>query len=190
MAAAAQAAIPAPPPASAPPADPQAVFNESALRWRERYDQRTLDRTALLKSLGKAPAAKAIDRHYQDAVQFHQRQLKLYRSLVKNQKEALKDGVLTREVYERHLARLERMMNERLLYLWGSVLPSRWNAVLQTLPKASRPPGTPFEVYPSEQDYRRCQLKDHTPIYEKEKKQLRVVRPDEGLSEGSQERKP
>jgi hypothetical protein len=170
--------------------DPQARFNEAAARWRERYDQRMKDKAALLKSLAGTPAAKDLARHFKGAVEFHQGQLKLYRSLVKNQKEALADGVIARDVYDRHIARLDRMMNERLLNLWGGILPSRWNTVLSKLPKGSRPPGIPVDVYPSESEYRRFQLKDHTPIYEKEKKIMRVIRPDEGLQEEPGEKKP
>ena len=132
----------------------------------------------------KAVLASAGDK-YGSAVRMHQTQLKLYRSLAANQKLALQDGVITREVFDKHIARLDRMMNERLYYLWGHSLPGEWNAVLAELPKAKRPSFHPIPVSPSQEDWERFRLKDHTPIYEKDEKRMRTVKPDEaGRMEG------
>ncbi|MEK7656896.1 MAG: hypothetical protein AAB412_04015 [Elusimicrobiota bacterium] len=166
--------------------DPAEAFRERAQEWREHYNRRTSQRQLLNEALkdDKTTLASLAER-YDSAVRMHQTQLKLYRSLAANQKLALQDGVITREVFGKHIARLDRMMNERLYYLWGHSLPEDWNAVLAKLPKAKRPSFHPLPVSPSQEDWERFRLKDHTPIYEKAEKSMRTVRPGEaGAMEG------
>lgn len=163
--------------------DPAAeLFAQRADRWRDAYDQRVRERAVLLKELEKTPkAAEAMQRAFKEAADFHRSQLALLNRLTTNQEQAVKDKVLTKDVFEKHYARLTRVMDERLLHLWGNVLPTRWNQHLSELPKAQRPSGYPFEVYPSEKEYQRYRSKDFTPVYDRATKTMSVVKPEEAF---------
>jgi hypothetical protein len=177
------AAAPRPTLAAESAKDPAAaLFAERADRWRDAYDRRVRDRVVLLKELAKTPkAAEAVQLRFKEAADFHRSQLALLNGLTGNQEQAVKDKVITKAVFENHYARLTRVLDERLLHLWGNVLPTRWNLELAELPKDRRPSGYPFEVYPSEKEYQRYRSKDFTPVYDRATKTMSVVKPEEAF---------
>lgn len=161
-------------------ADPAGAFAAEARAWRDHYNKRTSQIQLLSVALKDDKAAlEAAKGRYDSAARMHQTQLKLYKSLVRNQEEALKDGVITQEVLDKHLSRLNRMMDERLYFLWGHSLAAGWNESLAKLPKARRPSFYPLPVRPSQEEWDRFRLRDYTPFYEKTEKRMKTVKPED-----------
>lgn len=180
------AAVSAAPPPSSPPKAPakaasgKALFDERAAAWKTVYGRRVAELNAMAKALEGQPAiVEGLRKDWNGDVERQATQLALAQTLVDNQNDAFKDGVIDIARRDLHIKRLARAATERLLLLWGNTVPARWNFRLEGVAKVMKVPGYPFPVYPSQKEYDAFSTKDFVPVYEKAEKRMKTVGLDE-----------
>lgn len=169
LAASAQGATPA------PALSGKALFEARMTAWKDsrKAVQEILDR--LRVSLRDRPLAlQSVDQLVTRWRQNQGLQRALHKKLVENQGDALADGVINQERHDLHVAKLNRLLEERMLILWGHDAPFELNAALKAESAVTPLKGYPFPVYPKREDWEKFQMKDFVPVYDKAEKQMKT----------------
>lgn len=160
---------------TAKPAAERERYEAGVTGWKEsrRAVQEILSRLpSALRS--RPPALQAVDQLVRRWRQNQSLQNGLHKKLVENQNEALSAGVIDRERHDIHVAKLDRLLAERMLILWGHDAPSELNEALKSLADGVALQGYPYAVYPSTETFEKFQLKDFVPIYDKAEKRMKT----------------
>lgn len=160
---------------TAKPAAQRERYESSVTGWKDsrKAVQEILNR--LRAELQRRPLAlQAVDQLVRRWRQKQALQNGLHKKLVENQDEALSAGVIDRARHDIHVAKLDRLLAERMLVLWGHDAPSELNEALKSLADGAALKGFPYAVYPSTETFERFQLKDFVPIYDEAEKRMKT----------------
>lgn len=160
---------------TAKPAAERERYESSVTGWKDsrKAVQDILDR--LRTELRSRPLAlQAVDQLVRRWRQKQSLQNGLHKKLVENQAEAYSAGVIDRERHDIHVAKLDRLLAERMLILWGHDAPSELNEALKSVADKASLQGYPYAVYPSMETFEKFQLKDFVPIYDKAEKRMKT----------------
>lgn len=158
-------------------------FELAVQNWKETRSRRLTEQRALVKAFAEQPQiVLGLRQDWGGHLEWQAMQMSLAKSLKENQEEAVKDGIIDAARRDVHNARLDRVVAERLLLLWGNTVPSRWNSRFEKVAKVLKVPGYPFPVYPSKKEYDAFSSKDFLPVYEKAEKRMKQITLDEAAA--------
>lgn len=156
------------------------LFDARAAGWKELRTSRLEEHRAMLKAFADQPQiVSGLQREWRGHLEWQAMQMALVKGLKDNQDEAVKDGVIDEARRDLHNGKLDRLVSERLLFLWGNTAPSKWNSLFEGVAKLRKVPGYPFPVYPSKKEFDSYSSKDFLPVYEKAEKRMKTMSLDE-----------
>ena len=174
---------PSPPAVSTPTAkalSPKELFDSRAAAWKGVRTQKLAEMRSLVKAFESQPhIAQGLQQDWRRHLEWQAMQMGLARKLMENQAEAVKDGLIDEARRDLHNAKLDRMVAERLFFLWGNTVATEWNGRLEGAAKVLKVPGYPFAVSPSQEEFDAHSSKDFLPVYDKEEKRMKTISLDE-----------
>ena len=172
--------------AGAAPLEGKALFDARAAAWREVRGIRQKELGAMVAALKSQPAIVAgLLKDWKSDMSNEASQVGLAKTLAENQFEAARDGVVDASRRDVHVARLDRLLSERLFFLWGHTVPARWNFRLEGVAKVLKVPGYPFSLFPTKAEYEAFATKDFVPVYEKSEGRMKSVGLEEPAGRGA-----